>query len=340
MTTVKTVSGAGYQRRELGTCLPLATPFGLHIFPSHICNLKCGYCLHSLSTGKIKEMGFRKTLMDFYLFTKCIDDATKFPEPFKVLIFAGWGEPLTHPQIAEMVEYAKSKKIAERIEIVSNGILLTHQLSDKLIDAGLDRIRISIQGIDSERCCDVAGVAVDFDALVSNIQYYHSHRKQAKIFIKTVDIALPTSADQNRFHEIFGKICDEIAIEQVIPVISEIDHSKFGSELKKRHCGGEADDVTVCPFPFYMSVIHPDGNYAPCCCQKRPKNFGTIVEKPITEIWESRELNDFRVAHLKGDRGESKICAACPRPQYDTQQGDNLDSYADKLLPLFCNMHK
>jgi MoaA/NifB/PqqE/SkfB family radical SAM enzyme len=273
--------------------------------------------------------------MDFGLYMKCIDDAAKFPEPFKVLILAGWGEPLTHPQIVKMVEYAKIKRIAERIEIVSNGILLTHQLSDKLIAAGLDRIRISIQGLDSVKCREVAGVDVDFEILVDNIRYFYEHRKQARIFVKTIDAALPSDSDRMSFHAIFGNICDEIAIEQVIPVIREIDHSKFGIEFNKRHCGGEAVRVSVCPFPFYMSVIHPDGSYAPCCSPDRPMDFGNIGNTTITEIWKSEVLRRFRIDHLEDRRGASPICSVCPRPQYDIQQGDNLDPCANKLIPLY-----
>jgi MoaA/NifB/PqqE/SkfB family radical SAM enzyme len=304
----KTVSGAGYQRRELATFLPLRTPFALHIFPSHRCNLKCGYCLHSLPPDKLTSTGFKKKVMDFGLFTKCIEDAVSFPDQLKVLILAGWGEPLTHPRIAEMVELAKRKNIAERVEIVSNGVLLTPELSNKLINAGLDRIRISIQGIDADRCRDAAGVDIDFDALVDNIHYFHAHRKQSKIFVKTIDAAVPTDADIETFHRIFGGICDEIAIEQVIPVISGIDHSKFETALNKRHCGGEATRVTVCPFPFYMSVIHPDGSYAPCCSSELPLRLGSVAETALTELWNGNRLRIFRAAHLSGKRGETGIC--------------------------------
>ena len=331
--SAKKVPGAGYQRRELAQCLPLATPFALHVFPSHRCNLRCGYCLHSLEPST--NPGFKKTVMEFELFEKLIEDATRFPERFKVLIFAGWGEPLTHPRIADMVRLAKEKRVAERVEIVSNGVLLTPGLSDRLIEAGLDRIRISIQGIDAERCREVAGVPVDFEALVENIRYFHARRQNSTIFVKTVDAAVPGAADRERFHRIFGAICDEIAVEQVIPVISEIDHSRFGTDLNKRHCGGEATGVSVCPFPFYMSVIHPDGSYAPCCSPDLPLPLGNLAESPLTELWQAQALQSFRAAHLAGRRGGSPACQKCPRPKYDIQQGDNLDQDAARLLPLY-----
>lgn len=335
LMTAKKVSGAGYQRNELATCLPLKTPFALHIFPSNRCNLKCGYCIHSLPSEKAAKMGFVKNILAVELFKKCIDDACGFPDKFKVMIIAGWGEPLTHPRIAEMVEYAKNKNIAERIEIVSNGILLNHELSKKLIDAGLDRIRISLQGIDTIRASEVAGIGIDFEALVDNIRYFYENRKQAKVYVKTVDAAVPTESDIAIFHRIFGGICDEIAIEQVVPVIQEIDHSKFDSDFNKRHCGGEVIPVSVCPFPFYMSVVHPDGSYAPCCSPQLPLDFGNISNTDLVDIWHGSTLRNFHVSHLLGKRGKSALCGRCSRPNYDIQQGDNLDDYAERLIHLY-----
>ncbi|MGP1408476.1 radical SAM protein, partial [Selenomonas sp.] len=62
--------------------------------------------------------------MDFSLYQKFIDDLAEFPVPLKVLHFAGLGEPLLHPRIADMVRYAKEKNIAQTVDIVSNGALL------------------------------------------------------------------------------------------------------------------------------------------------------------------------------------------------------------------------
>lgn len=333
----KIVTGAGYERKELADCLPLPAPFALHVFPSHRCNLKCGYCLHSLTPELTARSGFKKTIMDLDVFKKCIKDAGRFSVRLKVLIFAGWGEPLTHPDIVEMVKFAKHQNIAERIEIVSNGTLLTPDISQRLIAAGLDRIRISIQGINAEKCRDVAGVDVDFDELVGNIRYFFTHRNHAKIFVKTVATAVPTEEDKEKFLQIFGDISDEMAIEEVIPVIQEIDHSVFGSDFTKRHCGGEAERVTVCPFPFYMAVIHPDGSYSPCCSPDIPLSLGNVGITPITEIWGGEALQEFRVAHLAGQRGNATICRSCPRPQYDIQPGDNLDGAVDRLISIYTN---
>lgn len=68
----------------------------------------------------------------------------------KLLVFAGLGEPLLHPQIAEMAAYAKKREVAGTVRIITNASLLTHKMSDSLIEAGLDSLKISLQGVTEE----------------------------------------------------------------------------------------------------------------------------------------------------------------------------------------------
>lgn len=335
----KKVTGAGYQRQELGEKLPLDTPFALHIFPSHCCNLKCTFCPHSLPPEQLAASGFEKIIMEYTLFTKCVDDCTTFPDRLKALIFAGWGEPLTHPRIVDMVRYAKQRNIAERIEIVSNGTLLTEELSDALVNAGLDRIRISIQGVTEESYRNVAGVRINFEQFLQRLTYFYRHRKDTKVFIKTVDAALHDDITRNRFFELFEPICDEIAVEQIIPVNPDIDHSKFNTKFDKRHCGGDAAFVSVCPFPFYMSVIHPDGRYIPCCAPEFSADLGNVQQLSLKEIWDGTKMQQFRLHHLNNLRGNDPVCLQCLRPQFDLQKGDNLDPHREKILPFY-EMHE
>ncbi|MFH1472025.1 MAG: radical SAM protein [Nanoarchaeota archaeon] len=139
----------GGQRTKLADVLPLNTPFVVQIFPIYACNFKCKYCIFPLD---ISKRGFisDKVIMDFELFKKCMDDFTKFPDKLKVLRFVGIGEPLLHKNIVDMIKYAVSKKVADKVELLTNGSLLTPELSDALISAGLSRLVVSLQGTSKE----------------------------------------------------------------------------------------------------------------------------------------------------------------------------------------------
>ena len=52
------------------------------------------------------------------------------------------------------------------------------------------------------------------------------------MLIKTTDINVPKE-DEHKFFSIFGDICDEISIEQVVPIWNDIDISDVKTEFDK-----------------------------------------------------------------------------------------------------------
>ena len=179
----------GGNRTRLADVLPLATPFVVQIFPIYACNFTCEYCFHAVPK---KERGFVSDwpIMKFDLYKKCIDELALFGDQLKVLRFVGMGEPLLHKNIAEMVAYAVAKKVALRVELLTNGSLLTRQMSDALIGAGLSRLVVSLQGISKEKYRQISKVDIDFENFVANIEYFYKHKTNTHVYIKIVDYAL------------------------------------------------------------------------------------------------------------------------------------------------------
>lgn len=323
------------KRTELGKQLPLDTPFSVHIFPIFYCNFRCNYCLHSLSDDKLKEMNFKRQKMDIEVFRKSIDDIAKFNKKIKALIFAGHGEPLLHPDIAEMVRYASEKNIAERIEIVTNGSLLTEELSDKLIDAGLDRLRVSLQGITSKKYKEISDVDIDINEMVQKLKYFYDHKKKTEMYVKVMDISMDSEDEFDKFKQMFEPVCDIAAIEYTIPFVNEVDYSQFG-ELSNKCKQGNIGKSEICSMPFYMMVIYPDGKVYPCCSTSVPLCYGNVKEKSLTEIWNGSQHKEFLIRQLNG-AADINICKECVVPQFGLQDGDYLDNYKDELLSLYKN---
>ncbi|MDP6666717.1 MAG: radical SAM protein [Dehalococcoidia bacterium] len=103
------------------------------------CNLHCGHCYASsrnetypgeLSTEKAKEV---------------LRDLADFKVP--VVLFSG-GEPTMHPDLAELIEYANQLGGLNPL-ISTNGTLLTKDLVKRLGDAGLNRVGISLDGMEA-----------------------------------------------------------------------------------------------------------------------------------------------------------------------------------------------
>jgi MoaA/NifB/PqqE/SkfB family radical SAM enzyme len=69
------------------------------------------------------------------------------------VFFGGFGEPLAHPNIVEMVRQAKA--LGSPVELITNGTLLTEEMSRRLIAAGLDMLWVSLDGATPESYADV-----------------------------------------------------------------------------------------------------------------------------------------------------------------------------------------
>jgi MoaA/NifB/PqqE/SkfB family radical SAM enzyme/alpha-beta hydrolase superfamily lysophospholipase len=99
------------------------------------CNLQCQFCARS----RLKKAN---THMTFAMFRNIL---AVLPNTYQIVL-VGLGEPLIHPHIGEFIQYAKSLK--KRVGLVTNAMLLTPEISARLLDAGLDSIAFSLDGAD------------------------------------------------------------------------------------------------------------------------------------------------------------------------------------------------
>lgn len=317
-------------RTVLANAVPLDTPFIVQMFPVYACNFKCSFCIHSIPQ---KDRGYiaDKAFMDFELYKKAIDDIAKFPQKIKMLRFAATGEPLLHKQIAEMVKYASQKNIANSIELLTNAALLTKEMSDKLIDSGLNWLRISIEGLNSEKYKEICAADVEFDTIVENIRYFYENKKDTKVYIKIIDCALD-EGEEEKFHQIFGRICDKIAVEHLYPAVNEIDYSKLSDkDFSLTQNGNEIAEIKVCPQPFYMLQVNPEGNIVPCCSMLTPIVLGNCENENIVDIWRSKAYKNFQILLLEGKKELNKVCRECQTYKYGTFKEDILDNDIEKI---------
>lgn len=320
-------------RVNLADVIPLDTPFSLFIDVCNACNFKCKFC--AIQTSEIST--FRKQVMDWKVYKKVIDDLTEFSVPLKMLRLTANGEPLLNKELPRMIKYAKEKNVTEHIEIVTNGSLLTRELSDSLIEAGLNRIRISIEAIDEDGYEAMCGKKIDWKQFVSNIEYFYNHRKQCKIYIKTVDAAVKSDEEKRIFYKEFEGICDKISIEHVIPIWTDYKkiYSDFDIEKGEGLHGHAIKAVNICPFPFYSFVINPDGEVTVCCNDwKREISMGNVCDENVCDIWRGGKYREFLTGMIeKGRLNNHSTCATCEYPMFDAV--DNLDDYREILLEKY-----
>ena len=75
-----------------------------------------------------------------------------------------------------MVRYAKASPKVQRVDTTTNASLLTKDRSLEIIDAGLDRINISVEGINADQYRDFSGHKMDYQQFVDNIAFFYDHK--------------------------------------------------------------------------------------------------------------------------------------------------------------------
>jgi sulfatase maturation enzyme AslB (radical SAM superfamily) len=98
----------------------------IYIEPTNICNLDCRICMRNVwdePPGVMAEGTFARIMAGIGEFS-----------PVPGVFFGGYGEPLAHPQILEMV--AAAKRAGASVELITNGILLNEPVARRLVELG------------------------------------------------------------------------------------------------------------------------------------------------------------------------------------------------------------
>jgi len=331
---------ADLNRVKLADVIPLDTPFALYLFHTNHCNFKCIYCAHSLGREKMKqEYNFIPEAMSDDVFDRTLEQMKAFPNKFKFVSFTGQGEPLTNKKLPAFVAKMKEANVAKTLEVITNGALLTPDMSVELIKAGIDRVKISLQGVTSQAFKTFSGVNIDFDKYIENIRFFYKRKGNIKLFIKVMNEALSPGEDQ-KFYDIFGGITDRMYIETCRPVYPGVDYGRKISEEKLMidRFGRAHKKRLVCPLAFFHLVVWPNGDVVPCDTILKPVVLGNVKEELLTNMWNGSIHKEFCAMQLQKERmTANQQCARCIAPDDVAHPEDALDDDAERILASFYN---
>lgn len=292
------------------------------------CNLRCRFCyLKGEPGGELTTRRARKIL------DKITDEARV---PF--VSFTG-GEPLLRRDIAALIRHAR--RIGLKVNLISNGILLSREKVAELKEAGLGSAQISLEaplkelhnrltGIDSfERTVRgiqnllAAGIYVHTNTTVNRENYLHL--KHYPAFLKTIgvkkfsaNLIIPVGrAGENpglwlSYREI-GPVLQEMRDAAGAAGVEFVWYSPLPLCVYNPLSKGLA--VSSCAACHGLVSVNPVGDILPCSSYPRP--LGNWLKKDFKSLWFSEEALYFRRMHYLPEvcRGCEKreICAgACP----------------------------
>lgn len=272
--------------------------FILRDFPVHLdieatskCNLKCTFCdkLPLLSREQLGNI-------DFNLYKRIIDEGKEHKLCGVKLSYRG--EPLLHPNIAEMVAYAKNAGVMD-VYFNTNAMLLNELMSEKLIASGLNRISISIEGTDPA-AYEKERVGAKFNIVLNNVKTLQKLKAKHNVSFPKVRIQTIFSPgmDIKSYTSFWGPQCDETAA---------VDYK----DESVRKTGITAD--WACPQLWQRMTIEWDGTVLPCNNDDvRLFSPGNAGSKSIYDCWHDTKVETMRTLHRQGRSHELKDCDGCP----------------------------
>lgn len=134
----------------------------VYLEPTSRCNLSCHMCIRN-SWDELQEHMQEDTFQHLL-------DSLRPLEHAPVVVFGGFSEPLFHPRILEMA--AAVREVAQRVEIITNGLLLTDRMIEAFIRLGLGTLWFPVDSLHT----DASGKP---SHLLPTVEQLHWLREQA-----------------------------------------------------------------------------------------------------------------------------------------------------------------
>jgi radical SAM protein with 4Fe4S-binding SPASM domain len=259
------------------------------------CNLYCPMCPRETHKQPKEDM-------TAVVFEQLVQETSQSAEHMMLI---GLGEPLLDPAIFNRIEYCEKHNISTLLS--TNGTLLDEAASKKLLATGLKHITLSFDGSTKESF-EYYRKGARFDRVRDNFVRFARMKQERKSPVQVV-------VQMVRMERNSGEVEDFKRFWSVQPGVDAVRVKEDETNLMRPDAGHEPEDWKhPCHYLWRgpMYVKH-NGDVYPCCQSYMldGKPVGRIGEQPLTQIFNSPEMQRMRSLHAAGRGGEIDVCARC-----------------------------
>ena len=312
---------AGPLHAQIGVCDP--------------CNHKCVMCWdhpaddHTSAATDDRFGGLAPGIMSLERFREVADDLHGLGTPRIDIV--GRGEPLLNPAVEDMVVYAKGLRFL--VTLCTNASRLSPERSRQFVDAGLDRVNVSLNAGTPETypSIHVTETPENYRRVKANLRALADAKQAAGQSAPYVKLSFVISA-RNYFEiEAMVRVADEVGAEEASFVHTTVhdgtpdlalDHAQY-TALKSSLPAARAVaqelgvttnldtfDATVpvylapkvegppvvpCYVGWYFTVVLGNGSVMPCC-QCSTSIDRVSKDRRFADVWASEAYGEFRDA--------------------------------------------
>ncbi len=299
--------------RLTGRPIQWGLPIAVSIEPTTACNLRCPECpsgrrAFSRATGHLSLSLFQKTIDQLYRDT------------FSLYLYFQ-GEPYLHPDFFDLVHYAHRRGLFTTTS--TNGHFLDAERARRTVEAGLDRLIVSLDGITQEAYAQyrVGGRLARVQQGIQELAYWKRRLRSRRPHLIAQCIVWRSNehqlAEVERLARRWG--ADEVCFKRAQVYDYRRGHPLLPTRLHYSRYLPHPDGswsprhplLNHCWRLWYGCVITWDGIVVPCCFDKDAAHrLGDLKTTPFADIWQGPAYRHFRQRLLKG-RKEIDICTNC-----------------------------
>ena len=274
----------------------------IHLEPTNGCNLKCVTCNNTHSPVD-------KGKMPFDMACKIIDEAWEEIGDQGVLGLFIRGESVIHPQLADMIKYARQKGF-RKILLSTNVMLLTDERARRLLQSGLTELRLSVDAVDAETF-EKTRAGSNFGIITQNLEALHRARKDLG---SSCHFRLHAALHRQSFERIPEFIRRWHHMIQTFKFTVAVNQGGLFAEEQAYRFSGLRFAVSSawkipCRILYNYVGVTWDGKLTSCCVDYREKFVVGEIGSGVNAGFLNDKSESIRQDHLKGDFGD--LCRKC-----------------------------
>ncbi len=288
------------------------------IIPKHIqietingmCTARCTMCTWQSWTRK-------PAVMNNDIYGCILENFRPYREHIQYVTLHGWGEPLLDRELAEKIKITKEMGF-RGTGFATNCTELDERTSQDLIEAGLDTIICSIDGITKETHESIR-VKTDFGKVVSNVENFISIRDKlggTRVIVRFIRQEL-NKQEWPAFFDYWSERLNSDLGDEIL----KFDVHNWGDKLDKYQSKDLNRDLEpdnyVCEELFEKMMIYSNGNVGLCCADDNDSfGLGSVTDSDPIEIYNGNGIfKRYRKMMLEGKISELEHCKTCTVPR-------------------------
>jgi MoaA/NifB/PqqE/SkfB family radical SAM enzyme len=324
-----------------------SAPYHIVLDPCNMCNLACPLCVQSTD-----PTGRRRRIVPPTAFERLIDEVS---DHVVRLDLFNWGEPLLHPEFANLVKRAATVGIYTR---TSSHFSHRHSVDAyALIDAGLRYLVVSIDGAQQDTYAQYR-VGGTLEIVLENLERISDAKRQRRSVWPIVEwqylvmahnenevdearrLARSFDVDVFRYGGARGQMSTKVLestpdnVARSHPYLLPPDHalSEYTEDGQKRR----QSEQERCWWLWGKVTLHPDGGVSPCWSGWFDHHdVGNWITDGLDTVWRGASYTAARTAATTGGcAAGTTMCESCAFHQsfVPTPDGDGEVVLSERLL--------